>query len=370
MALEDYVNSLKGRPTLQGAEKAKEEKFEQEVLEKHKTEADFLEEIKKAEQVRREKIEDFAKRVPQFLSQVDECVANYHAKYQNKKNRHESFLKYDEILIKLRGAIEVFLSNIEDKEFVELLENDITIISTMCKEMYTLDNTFPDFAFLDEDKFKEAAIKKVYKDPEMAKGVRFEKVGRFTIIGGAGDHYTILDQQAQKTSKKEIYAIGKVRNNSIVIHTYTNGFFGDAESKIFVGETGKTSQGYSSIEPTIGNLWVGKQRGGFSSLDILDAQGKIIHSYLSRYVPNKKKSRALIGKDFYGKGYNILLDNGKLLFENGGELQSGYLSSIGADQEIAHDIILKFEEKFVKLNKNLEIVAEGPSLEEMQQIAA
>lgn len=366
MALENFINSLKNRPTVRGVERTKQERFEQAVMEKHKTEADFLQEIKKAEQVKREEIEHFAEQVPQFLSQVDECVNNYHAKYQNEKNKQEVFSKYDELLIKIREATEVFLSNLEDKEFVELLEHDIDTISDLCKKIYELDRTFPNFAFLDENKFKDAAIKEIYGNSEMAKGVKFEKVGRFTVVGKESGFYYIVDQQARKAFKEEVHTIGKVRNNSIVIST-ASGFFGDLKKKLFFGETGKTSAEYSSIQPGLGKLWLA-QRG--EAFDILNNKGEEIFMTW-QYDPNKNQTRALVKLEdrvnYSGRHFNVLLEDGNLLFDKDKPISLRRpFNSITKNKKIVDEAIVEHDNKFFKLNKDLEIIAQGSSLEEIQ----
>ncbi|MFZ2149999.1 MAG: hypothetical protein WAV15_02480 [Minisyncoccia bacterium] len=340
------------------------------------TRSDFLAEQEKKELQNRKKIEQLAELAPQFLSQVDECVVNYQAKHENEENSSEKLVKfkeYDDLVTQIRQAVELFLANIAQEEFVELLEHDINTISDLCKKVYEIDNTFPNLEFLDKEKFKEAVQKEIYENRGgEAMRAKFESVGRFSIVGNKQDGYFVVDQQGHEVVKQEIPAIGSVRKDSAVIVTY-GGFFGDIKYRLFSAETGKLSKEYDNpIIPSVGNLWMVKHD---NNIYILDKNAIILHK-IGEYVPNDTKTRAVVRAGF---GYNILLEDGTLMFEDETgfyveeSVSWGIHSSWSTGGKVSDDIILKPRKeggKFRRLNKNLEVVAEGDSIEEVKKAAA
>ncbi len=148
---------------------------------------------------------------------------------------------------------------------------------------------------------------------------------------------------------------------------------------VFSAETGELSKPHSqTIRPAIGDLWFVRYQDG-NDIYILDKNGSTLygndlkHKEILNYVPNKNNTKALIqlprNKD-QNRTFNILLGNGKLLFENEGEMQNAYNSSLGNDGQITGGFVFKFEDKFVKVDKDLEIIAEGSSLEEVERAKA
>ena len=378
-----FIGILRGKPTLQGlqrsAQEEREKKIEKAIREGHNTEADFLAEIQKNEEKKRQEIERLAEQVPQFLSQVDECVKNYHAQYHDNEKKRSDFAKYDELLTNTREAIEVFLTNVAEKEFVELLEHDIAAISDLCKEIYKLDTSFPNLAFLDEERFLETARESLkIKDKEIK--VKFQ-IGRFKALKSGSQVY-LVDQQAAPVTKKRIVLEGKPRNDSIPVELH-NDFMLSVETRLFSGRTGEFSQGtYKRIEPGIGELWIGvvdtyNYRENYT---VLEKDGNELYG-LGNYVANKDNTRALVRVIIgYNYIYNVLLSNGKFLFdmpvipkegtydyEDSMSLKIPFNDAVSYNEkEIRKDIIFGKEGKYVRLNKNLEVVAEGITLEEVQ----
>lgn len=377
MFSENFIGKPKNTQGLKEVEKAEEQNPKEEDI-GPVTEGDFLALQAEGEQKRRENSQWLAERVPEFLSAIDECVVNFHAQHQDREKdskQKADLQKYNSLVIKVTDALKMFLTNIKDNEFVEVLEHDIATISGLCREAYVFDDSFPNFAFIDEKKFleacKESLRKKLFDEQEEIK-IEF-KIGRFSVIKTGLRQTFLLDQQAELATKNEISSIEKPRNNAVVVKLFK---FMHTETRLFSGRTGKFSEEmYRQIGAGVGELWVGVL--GNDRFDdnfvILDKDGNQLYR-LYEYVPNKDKTRALVR--FLGHS-NVLLGDGKLLFDtpkddnydNNKNVRVHATYKNYEKDQLAGNIIFEQEGRFVKLNKDLEIMAEGASLEEVNRKA-
>ncbi|MDP9249307.1 MAG: hypothetical protein M3M85_02225, partial [bacterium] len=239
------------------------------------------------------------------------------------------------------------------------MQESVNFISDLCGKIYEIDNTFPNFALLDEEKFMEAAKKELEEDLKREEAYEPSKkgrelttysMGRFAVIERGDDlsaDYYILDQQAKKVNVGgKIYGVEEGKNGGLIVAV--------GSKHLLFTESGNMSEKFGYIEPATGELYIARRKK--ESFALLDKEGRIVRDNIYNYIASDDKKRALITVP---SGYNILLEDGGLLLDVPEDnISAQFHSSDGLSydgKKIGGNLTLYREDhkKTVTLDKNL-----------------